>query len=127
MTEYSIIGIVFFLGSLFAGAGIVVSYLIAPKGADTGMKREPYECGEETIGHSNIQFKIGYYLFALLFMIFDVESVFLYPGLKIFRAVVDGQMPPLTVTLMVGEILIFIVILVFGLVYAWKKKILEWE
>jgi len=90
-----------------------------PKQADPeGVKTDTYECGMKTIGSSWIQFNFRYYFYALLFVVFDIETVFLYPWavhfkqLKLFGFV---------------EMLIFILILVVGLVYAWKKKVLEWK
>jgi len=83
-----------------------------------GVKTDTYECGMKTIGSSWIQFNFRYYFFALLFVIFDIETVFLYPWavhfkqLKLFGFV---------------EMLVFILILAIGLVYAWKKRVLEWK
>jgi NADH-quinone oxidoreductase subunit A len=81
-------------------------------------KYTTYECGMETIGESRIQFNFRYYFFALLFVIFDVQVVFLYPWavefnqLKLFGLVV---------------MLVFILIMMVGFVYAWKKGVLKWH
>lgn len=99
---------------------ILAKFLAAkPKQPDTeGVKSDTYECGMRTVGSSWIQFNFRYYFYALLFVVFDVETVFLYSWavqfkqLKLFGFV---------------EMLIFIFILVIGLVYAWKKKVLEWK
>lgn len=92
---------------------------VRPKHPDPkGVKSSTYECGMQTIGRSWIQFNFRYYFYALLFVIFDIETVFLYPWavhfkqLKLFGFV---------------EMLIFILILVVGLVYAWRKGALEWK
>jgi NADH-quinone oxidoreductase subunit A len=83
-----------------------------------GVKSSTYECGMETIGTSWVQFNFRYYFYALLFVVFDIETVFLYPWavhfkqLKLFGFI---------------EMLIFILILVVGLVYAWRKKVMEWK
>ncbi len=81
-------------------------------------KGEAYECGIPTRGKSWMQFKVGYYLFAILFLMFDVETVFLFP----WAAVVQN----LGVYGLAG-ILFFLVILVLGLAYAWRKGALEWK
>lgn len=81
-------------------------------------KGEPYECGIPTRGASWMQFKVGYYLFAILFLMFDIETVFLFPW-----AVVVGDLGVAGLT----SILFFLVILVFGLAYAWRKGALEWK
>ncbi|MEQ9063406.1 MAG: NADH-quinone oxidoreductase subunit A [Vicingaceae bacterium] len=102
---------------LMVGGGIVTSYLVSPKSYNK-VKEETYECGIETQGPSWLQFKVGYYLFAILFLIFDVETVFIFPW-----AVVMKQLGMVAFV----EIVIFLFILTLGLVYAWKKGALKWE
>ena len=104
-------------GFVMVAGGIVTSYLVAPKSVNQ-TKLETYECGIETQGPSWLQFKVGYYLFAILFLIFDVETVFIFPW-----AVVMKQLGMVAFI----EILIFLFILTLGLVYAWKKGALQWE
>ena len=81
-------------------------------------KGEAYECGIPTRGNSWMQFKVGYYLFAILFLMFDVETVFLFPWAVVVQ--------DLGVYGLFG-ILFFLIILVLGLAYAWKKGALEWK
>ena len=110
--------IVFFLiGVVFVGSGIVVSYLFAPSSSNL-QKNEPYECGIPTQGASWVQFKVGYYLFAIMFLIFDVETVFIFPWAVAMK---DLGMVAFV------EIVIFFFILGLGLLYAWKKGALKWE
>ncbi|MDE6424106.1 MAG: NADH-quinone oxidoreductase subunit A, partial [Muribaculaceae bacterium] len=78
----------------------------------------PYECGMPTRGESMIQFHAGYYIFAILFLIFDVETVFLYP----WSVVMNGLGPK--GLLCIG---IFMFILIMGLAYAWRKGVLKWK
>lgn len=101
---------------LLVGGGLLLSRLVAPH-RPGGIKDTPYECGEQTIGKSWIHFNVGYYLFALLFLVFDVEAAFLFPWTVVFREV--G---------LIGfiEVLIFIAVLLLALAYAWKKGVLEW-
>ncbi len=81
------------------------------------IKEDTYECGVTTEGSAWVRFNFRYYFFALLFVIFDVEAVFLYPWAVAFRQVgVYGFV----------EVAIFVVILAIGLVYAWRKKALDW-
>ena len=82
------------------------------------VKGEPFESGIPTRGSSWIPVHIGYYLFAILFLMFDVETVFLYPW-----AVVVKQFGALAL----ASIGFFLVVLVFGLAYAWRKGALEWK
>lgn len=110
--------IVFILSGIVLVAGAnFLSNLISHK-SDNLQKRDPYECGMETIGPTWVQFKVGYYLFAILFLIFDVEVAFLVPWAVVFKTV--G-------TVALVEILIFLIILGLGLLYAWKKQALKWE
>ena len=81
-------------------------------------KGEAYECGIPTRGHSWMQFKVGYYLFAILFLMFDVETVFLFPWAVVLQELgVAGLV----------SVCFFLVVLVLGLAYAWKKGALEWK
>ena len=103
-------------GIAFAGGGILLSKAIA-KTSSNSVKGLPYECGIPTIGTSYIQFNVGYYLFALLFLVFDVELVFMYPW-----AIVVKEVGLIAFV----EILIFMFILFMGFLYAWKKGALKW-
>ncbi|WP_425217196.1 NADH-quinone oxidoreductase subunit A [Tumidithrix helvetica] len=98
-------------------SGLVLSKFLSP--AETGPAgRTTYESGCEPVGGAWIQFNIRYYMFALAFVIFDVETVFLYPW-----AVAFSKLGLLAFI----EALIFIAILILGLVYAWRKGALEWS
>jgi NADH-quinone oxidoreductase subunit A len=96
---------------------LVVSRLLAPRKPNP-IKASTYECGMETVGASWVQFKAQYYVFALVFLVFDVEVVFLFPWAAAINA-----LPMFAVI----EGIIFILILVAGLVYAWRKGMLEWS
>ncbi len=95
---------------------LIISAILRPKRPDP-IKLSTYECGMETIGTSWIQYYVSFYVYALVFVVFDVETVFLYPW-----AVAYGQLGLFAL----GEMLIFIGILVVGLLYAWKKQALRW-
>ena len=106
-----ILAAIFF--SVFA---ILVSKAIV-KGSSNKQKLEPYECGVPTHGKTWIQFNVGYYLFALIFLIFDVELIFLYPWAVVVKKI---GWPALV------EIVIFFLILFMGFLYAHKKGALKW-
>lgn len=95
----------------------VVAKLIGPR-SYSKVKGEPYECGIPTRGSSWLPVSIGYYLFAILFLIFDVETVFLYPWAVVVK---DFGVMALC------SIGFFLLVLVFGLAYAWRKGALEWK
>ncbi|WP_445734103.1 NADH-quinone oxidoreductase subunit A [Mariniflexile sp.] len=110
--------IVFLLAGIVLVAGAnFMSNMISHK-SDNPQKREPYESGMTTIGSTWVQFKVGYYLFAILFLIFDVEVAFLVPWAVVFKDF--GAIGFI-------EILVFLFILCLGLMYAWKKGALKWE
>jgi NADH-quinone oxidoreductase subunit A len=104
------------LAVLVVLGGLLGSRLLSPR-LPGGIKDDPYECGTETIGTSWVQFNVGYYLFGLLFLIFDVEAAFLFPWAVVFREV------GLVAFLEVG---LFVAILLLGLLYAWKRGALKW-
>ena len=114
--QWLYIGIFLILAPIFPALALLVPRLIAPKKPNF-IKQQTYECGIETVGESWVQFKIQYYIFALVFLIFDVEIVFLFPW-----AVAFGVLPLFAVV----EGAIFILILAGGLIYAWRKGALEW-
>ena len=126
MSEYIILSIFLFLGAFIAAAATVTGLLLGYRTKNTKNKMAPYECGMQTIGNARIQFKVGYYLFALLFLVFDIEALFLYPVLMNFKEIMAGN-TPLAPAVVIIDLVIFMVILVSGLAYAWKKGILKWE
>lgn len=104
-------------GLLFAGMAISFGKLLSVKKYNP-QKGEAYECGIETQGATWVQFNVGYYLFALVFLIFDVEIIFLYPWAVVFKEIGMAAFV---------EILIFTLFLFLGLLYAFKKKALSWK
>ena len=108
--------------ALLTGVALVflalwIAKMISPRSFNP-QKGEAYECGIPTRGDSMAQFHIGYYLFAILFLMFDVETVFLFPwAVKMRELGVDGLV----------SIAVFFGVLVLGLVYAWRKGALEWK
>ncbi|MDR2147197.1 MAG: NADH-quinone oxidoreductase subunit A [Tannerella sp.] len=103
-------------GLTLVAAAMLIVKLISPRTYNP-QKVEAYECGIPTRGKSWMQFKVGYYLYAILFLMFDVETVFLFPW--------AATVKELGVTGLMG-VIVFLVILVLGLAYAWKKGALEW-
>ena len=95
----------------------VIAKLIGPRSYNP-VKGQPFECGVPTRGSSWLPVNVGYYLFAILFLVFDIETVFLYPW-----AVVVKQLG----TAALVSVAFFLLVLVFGLAYAWRKGVLEWK
>lgn len=102
---------------VLAGCGLGVAMLISPRSYNP-QKGQPYECGIPTRGQTWVQFRVGYYLFAILFLMFDVEAVFLFPWAVMMKTMgVNGLV----------SVLFFMFILILGLAYAWRKGALEWK
>lgn len=114
--NYAIIGIFLLLGIGFVLVTFFIARILRPH-RPSGTKLQSYECGETSFGSSWIQYNVGYYIFALIFVIFDVEVVFLFPWAVAFRKL--GLFA-------LVEMFIFLVILIFGLIYAWRKGALRW-
>lgn len=115
--DWFYIGVFLVLAPIFPALALVIPRLVAPRKPNP-IKSQTYECGIETVGDSWVQFRIQFYIFALVFLIFDVETVFLYPW-----AVAFDQLALFAVL----EGVLFILILVAGLFYAWRKGVLEWN
>lgn len=106
------------LAAIFFSLFAILIYRVVLKGSSNKQKLQPYECGLPTQGTTWVQFNVGYYLFALIFLIFDVELVFLYPWAVVVKKV--G-------ILALVEIILFFFILFMGFLYAHKKGALEWK
>jgi NADH-quinone oxidoreductase subunit A len=106
----------FIIAVVLVGGAIGFASLITIKSTNPA-KSEPYECGIPTEGPAWIQFNVGYYLFALIYLVFDVETVFLFPWGVVMKTI--GMRAFV-------EIIIFFFILGLGLLYAWKKRALKW-
>jgi NADH:ubiquinone oxidoreductase subunit 3 (subunit A) len=116
MSQWIYIGLFIVVGLIIPVGAIGAAWILGPKRPNP-IKETTYECGIETVGESWVQFKAQYYIFALVFLVFDVETVFLFPW-----AVKLGELGLFAVI----EGIIFILILIAGLVYTWRKGMLEW-
>jgi NADH:ubiquinone oxidoreductase subunit 3 (subunit A) len=116
LNDWLFVGIFLILAPVFPALALVIPRLVAPRKPNP-IKLDTYECGIETFGETWVQFKAQYYIYALVFLVFDIEIVFLFPWAAAFN-----QLPLFAVI----EGVIFILILVAGLIYTWRKGILEW-
>nr|YP_009752755.1 NADH dehydrogenase subunit C [Cyclantheropsis parviflora]QIT05405.1 NADH dehydrogenase subunit C [Cyclantheropsis parviflora] len=115
--EYDIFWVFIIISSVIPILAFLISGVLAPLNKEPE-KLSSYESGIEPMGDAWLQFRIRYYMFALVFVVFDVETVFLYPWAMSFDV--------LGVSVFL-EALIFVLILIVGLVYAWRKGALEWS
>lgn len=117
LEQYGFIGIMALIALAFPFVGLAAAWLLRPKRPDP-LKNSIYECGVETIGETWVQFRAQYYLFALIFVVFDIEAIFLFPF-----AVAFNQLTLFAVF----ETILFVLILAVGLIYVWRKGALEWQ
>ena len=115
--NYLIVFVFLSLGILLPVVALFLGKLLRPHKPNE-MKYTTYESGIEPFQDSRVQFNVRYYLFGLMFVIFDVETVFLYPW-----AVAYDELGLFALV----EMLFFVLILLLGLIYAWKKKVLKWN
>lgn len=116
VTSFGPVVLAALIATIFGLLPLVISRLVAPRFPNP-IKNAPYECGVETIGPTTIQFKTQFYLYALIFVIFDVEAVFFFPWAVAYRQL--GLYALVEMALFIGLLLI-------GYVYAWRKGALEW-
>jgi NADH:ubiquinone oxidoreductase subunit 3 (subunit A) len=115
--NWTAVGIAAIVGCILVGTALVANFVLAPK-SPSRAKGTPYECGMLPIGRATGTVHFRYYLFAILFLIFDVEAVFLFPWAITFLDIGKAAF---------WEMVIFISILAAGLIYAWKRGVLSWR
>lgn len=116
MSEWTFIALLAIFSFLIPVAPITIGRFLGPRKPNR-LKNATYECGVETVGDTWVQFKVQYYIFALVFLVFDIEVVFLFPWAVAYnRLALFG----------VIEGVVFVVLLAMALVYAWRKGALEW-
>ena len=127
MKEYIPILIVFIFVAGFAVTNIVLSHVVG-KRKNTRAKLMPYECGMDPVGSAHQRFSVKFYLIAMLFILFDIEAVFLLPWAVIFKAMsrvtINGQSGR---SFVFFEMMIFIAVLLVGYVYVWIKGLFDWN
>ncbi len=109
--------LMFAIGAAMAIAFVAISHLLMPSSRNAS-KGEPYECGVAPKGDARAPLNVHYYLVAMLFVLFDLEAVFIYPWAVSLRDLGTAALV---------EMFVFIAILLVGYVYAWKRGVFEWE
>jgi len=117
LTAYASILVLLFVAILFAGGTLFANYMVRPR-VKEAVKRSTYECGMEAVGTTAVPTNIRFYTYALLFVIFDVEALYLLPWAVVVRGM--GAVA-------LAEMGIFLAVLVAGLAYAWRSGALQWE
>jgi NADH-quinone oxidoreductase subunit A len=114
---FGVLFILFVCSIVFALSTIAISWVVSIK-APSALKNTPYESGMVAFGDAHIRFDVKFYIYTLLFILFDIEAIFLFPWAVAFKQL--GIMG-------LAEMFVFIVILFIGLVYAWRRKALDWQ
>ena len=117
LTDFGRIFIFFIIGAIFVAAGLVTAWLVRPHRWYPN-KLTSYECGEEPVGDAFVKFNIRFYVVALIFLVFDVEVVFLFPWAIVFQKL--GMFAFV-------EMMIFLAILFVGYAYVWVNGDLDWD
>lgn len=120
LTRYFPILLFIFVALAFGIITLVISYFVQPKYPEPE-KLSAYECGSEPFSDARMPFPVRYYIFAMLFVIFDIEVIFLYPWAVVFNDINKVSIIGLV------EMLIFIALFLVAYVYAWRKGALEWD
>ena len=120
--DFSIVAIFIIVGIAFVAITLLASFVFRPHRPSVD-KLSTYECGERPIGPAWLQFRVGYYIYALIFLVFDVEAVFLFPWAAEMLHLKGMGLAVLGLV----DMVIFVGVLTVGLIYAWKKGVLEWK
>ena len=127
LMDYAPIGVMFLVAFGFAASQIVVTQLIGPR-KRTAVKLMPYECGKDPVGSARDRYSIKFYSVAVIFLLFDIEVLFMVPFAVAFKYLIEQQkitgISFGTVALL--EILVFIATLVVGYIYVWQKGVFDW-
>jgi NADH-quinone oxidoreductase subunit A len=121
-SQYLAVLMLFVLAVAATGGMILISTLLGKKGAGSKIKDTAYECGMIPVGEGSTRLSVKFYLVAMLFIIFDIEVVFLYPWAVVYRDMLRDQ-----AGLILGAMLSFIGVLFIGYLYALKKRALDWK
>jgi NADH-quinone oxidoreductase subunit A len=117
--NYIFVGLLLCVAIVFALAPVIIQGMLAPR-KRTLAKGDAYECGVKTYGETWVRFRIQYYIYAIMFVVFDIETVFLFPWAAAYETF--GKFARFALC----EMAVFLVILAVGLVYAWAKGVLKW-
>ncbi|HQZ82521.1 MAG TPA: NADH-quinone oxidoreductase subunit A [Pyrinomonadaceae bacterium] len=121
--DYVPLGIMFLVAAGFGVSQLLVTQLIGPR-KRTSVKLSPYECGKDPVGTARERFSIKFYTVAVIFLLFDIEVLFIVPFAVAFKSLL--REPAIFGVVALVEILVFIATLIAGYIYVWKKGVFEW-
>lgn len=128
LMDYAPLGVMFIVAFGFAASQMVVTQLVGPR-KRTAVKLMPYECGKDPVGSARDRFSVKFYNVAVIFLLFDIEVLFLIPFAVAFKSLMADEKSSAIAygTIAFLEIVVFVATLVIGLIYAWKKGIFDWN
>ena len=124
LPQYIAVLMLFVLAVAATGGMIVVSTILGKRGRTSKIKDTAYECGMIPIGEGRTRMSVKFYLVAMLFILFDIEVVFMYPWAVVYKSMLAD---PLTRNMILGSMVSFLGILFVGYIYAVKKKAFDWK
>ena len=124
LSDYLPIALMFVVAIGFAAGNVLLSQLVGQHKA-TRTKTMPYECGKDPVGTARERFSVKFYLVAMIFILFDIELIFLIPWAVVFKTFAAGG--PALSNLIYVEMMLFVVLLLVGYVYILKKGLFEWS
>ncbi|MDQ3087185.1 MAG: NADH-quinone oxidoreductase subunit A [Acidobacteriota bacterium] len=127
LMDYAPLGVMFIVAFGFAASQIVVTQLVGPR-KRTATKLMPYECGKDPVGSARDRFSIKFYTVAVIFLLFDIEVLFMIPFAVAFKTLLAQEKISAIAfgTIALIEILVFISTLIVGFIYVWKKGTFDW-
>ncbi len=121
LSQYLPILLMFIVATGFAGGNILLSQMVGQR-KQTRTKLMPYECGKDPVGSARERFSVKFYLIAMIFILFDIEVIFLIPWAVVFKSLRDSGFASLVYV----EMMLFVALLLVGYVYVWKKGAFDW-
>ncbi len=122
LSDYFPILLLIMIGFVVGGGAMLIGRVLGPSRPDAE-KNSPYECGFTPFQDARVQFDVRYYLVAILFILFDLEVAFLFPWALVYKELLATEYAMLAF----GGMMVFLLILLIGFIYEWKKGALEWE
>ena len=124
LVDYLPILLMFLVAGGFAGGNILLSQLVGQR-KQTRTKLMPYECGKDPVGSARERFSVKFYLIAMIFILFDIELIFLMPWAVVFKSL--ASQGAFMRNLIFIEMMLFVVLLLVGYLYVWKKGLFDWS
>lgn len=121
LAPYAVLALLIPVAVAYVAGAMLVARFLAPRRTVGSRAQQPIECGVEPTGDARMRLKVGFYLFALVFLVFDIEVLLLFPAVTALAAGAGPMLPALL------ALLLFVAVLFLALIFAWRKRVLEWR